>query len=68
MHLPLPRDRQMQRIELSADHHHAIFARIAVLAAGIEIFDHQQIVARQAWRPRRIIHSAVSTRTKLRPV
>ena len=42
----------MQRIDLAADHHHAVFARVAVRAAGIEIFDHQELVARQAGRRR----------------
>ena len=50
MHLPFPRYRQMQGIDAAADHHHAVFSRIAVLAAGIEIFDDQQVVARQASR------------------
>ena len=53
MHLPVSRYRQMQRIDLAADHHHPVFARIAVAAAGIEIFDDQQIVSGQAGCRRR---------------
>ena len=67
MHLPIPRYRQMQRIDLTADHHHAVFPRVAVLATSIEIFDDQQFVAGKARRRRgqfgRLLHQM-----KLRPV
>jgi len=47
MHLPIPRDRKVQRIDFAADHHNAVLARAAVAAAGVEIFDHKQFVPRQ---------------------
>ena len=53
MHLPFSGYRQVQGIDSSADHHHPVFSRIAVPAAGIEILDNQQIVAGQTSRGRR---------------
>src|SRR5450631_3674315 len=53
MHFPLPRYRKMQRIDPTCDHHHAVFSRVAIVAAGVEIFDHQEIVSRQARRDRK---------------
>ena len=57
MHLPVSRYRKMQRIDGPVDHHHAVFSRVAVAVAGIEIFDRQQFVARKASRGRRQIGS-----------
>ena len=57
MHLPVSRNRQMRRIDRAVDHHDAVFARVAVLAPGVEIFDHQQSSpGRPAppWRDRRL--------------
>lgn len=48
MHLPIPRDRQVQGIEPAVDHHHPEFPRLAVAAARIEIFDRQQFIAGKA--------------------
>ena len=47
MHLPIGRDREMERIERAIDDHDAIFARHAVGAARVEIIDRQQFIARQ---------------------
>ena len=45
MHLPVSGYREVQRIDRASDHHHAVFARVAVGAAGVEIFDHEHVVA-----------------------
>ncbi len=50
MHLPVSGYREVRRIDPAVDHHDAVFARIAVRAAGVEIFDHQQIVAGKTGR------------------
>ena len=66
MHFPVPRYRQVQRIDLTADHHHPVFPRVAVGAASIEIFDDQQFIAGQTRRRRgqfgRLLHQ-----TKIAP-
>ena len=45
--LPVGGNRQMQRIESTADAHHTVFARQAVLAARVQILDGKKFVPRQ---------------------
>ena len=47
MHLPVRRERQVQRPERAADHHHAVLAEAAVSPPRIERLDGEQRVARQ---------------------
>jgi len=37
----------MQRIKLTIDHHHAVFSRHPIDAAGIEVLDRQNLLPRQ---------------------
>ncbi len=47
MHFPVGRNGQVQRIQLSVDEHHPVFARVAVLAARVQVLNGEQFVARQ---------------------
>jgi len=50
VHLPVGRDGEMQRIQLPIDHHHAVLSRHPIGAAGIEILDRENLLARQCSR------------------
>src|ERR1700733_975755 len=45
MDLPVARDRNVQGIQLSIDHHDAVFSAVAIGSPSVEVLDHEEVLS-----------------------